>query len=206
MTWTPTTLTILDGAGTSRTIVAYTDGTNFSFPHSLLDNTGAIIAPATSVNQATMITALGLLSTSALQTAGNASLATIATNSANILPKGQATSANSAPVVIASDQTLPLPTGAATSANQATGNTSLATIAANSNPVPGVISMTVGTPATAGRSFAVICSAAGNVNVTFSDTSTGTYPVLVGLNVFPFAVTQVNSSGTTATATYQNWK
>ncbi len=47
MTWTPTTLSLLDGPGTPRPVIAYTDGTNYSFPHSLLDETGAIIAPAT---------------------------------------------------------------------------------------------------------------------------------------------------------------
>jgi len=42
--------------------------------------------------------------TSALQTTGNTSLASIATNTGNIPAKGSATSANSTPVVIASDQ------------------------------------------------------------------------------------------------------
>ena len=69
-------------------------------------------------------------STAANQSAGNASLVTVATNTANIPAKGSATSANSTPVVIASDQgALPLPTGASTSALQTTGNTSLTTIA-----------------------------------------------------------------------------
>ena len=43
-------------------------------------------------------------STSALQTTGNTSLATVATNTGNIPAKGQATMVNSGPVVIASDQ------------------------------------------------------------------------------------------------------
>jgi hypothetical protein len=46
MTWTPTTLAALDASGAPHTIIAYTDGTNFSFAHPLLDNTGAIISPA----------------------------------------------------------------------------------------------------------------------------------------------------------------
>lgn len=76
--------------------------------------------------------------------------------------------------------------------------------------VRGKVAMTIGAAAVAaGRSFCVIATASGNVSVTFSDSSTGIYPVTGSaggiMNVFPFAVTQVNSSGTTATATYENW-
>lgn len=70
----------------------------------------------------------------------------------------------------------------------------------------GRIALTVGTPATAGRVFCAICTVAGNVSVTFSDASTGVYPLLAGVNTFPWQITQVNTSGTTATATYENWK
>ncbi|MFM0663324.1 hypothetical protein [Paraburkholderia sediminicola] len=78
---------------------------------------------------------------------------------------------------------------------------------ASSASVPGRIALTVGTPATAGRSFCAICSVAGNVSVTFADGSVGIYPLTAGVpNVFPFQVTEVNTSGTTATATYENWK
>jgi len=63
MTWTSTTLTIKDAAGTTQPVIAYTDGTNFSFAHPLLDNTGAIIAPATSGNQATANTSLSTIAT-----------------------------------------------------------------------------------------------------------------------------------------------
>ncbi|WP_020472367.1 hypothetical protein [Zavarzinella formosa] len=58
MTWTQTTLTIKDAAGTNQPVIAYTDGTNFSFAHPILDNTGAIIAPAT---QGTLLSVLGAL-------------------------------------------------------------------------------------------------------------------------------------------------
>lgn len=79
-------------------------------------------------------------STSALQTTGNTSLSTIATN---IPAQGQALAAASLPVVLTAAQitTLTPPTtvtanlgtlnGAATAANQSTGNTSLGTIATN---------------------------------------------------------------------------
>jgi len=142
MTWTSTTLSVLDASGTARTILAFTDGANFSLAHPLLDAaTGAAVSPA------------------------------------NL-------------------------------ANQVAANTSLAAIqsAVQSNAVPGVIPLIVGVTATAGRSLAVNCTVAGNVSVTFSDAPSSTYPVSVGLNVFPFAVTKVNTSGTTATATYENWK
>ena len=66
MSWTPTTVTILDGDGATKTVEAYTDGTNVAFANSILDALGAVVSPATS----------------ALQTAGNSSLATIATNAA----------------------------------------------------------------------------------------------------------------------------
>jgi hypothetical protein len=46
MTWTRTILDIKDGNGTIQPVIAYTDGTNYSFAHPLLDNTGAIISPA----------------------------------------------------------------------------------------------------------------------------------------------------------------
>ena len=77
---------------------------------------------------------------------------------------------------------------------------------ASTASVSGRIALTVGTPAAAGREFCAICTAAGNVSVTFADASVGVYPLGIGLNVFPLQVTQVNSAGTTATATYENWK
>jgi hypothetical protein len=171
MTWTPTTVTILDGNSASKTIAAYTDGSNIAFANSVLDALGAIVSPATAGNQAT----------------ANASLATIATNAAV----------------------------SATAAKQDTGNTTLASIAASLAaiagylaPVPGVIPMpALDTVYTTGRYFAVNCSGAGNVSVTYSDGTTDTFPVAAGvLTVLRAAITKVNSSGTTATATYENWK
>ena len=88
MTWTLTSVTLLDGNGVSRTFTAYTDGTNFALAHPIVDNTGAIVAPATSGNQTT----------------ANTSLSTIVTNTGHIPSQGSAVSASSLPVVIASDQ------------------------------------------------------------------------------------------------------
>ena len=53
MTWTATTVTILDGDGNPKTMKAYTDGSVIAFAHSSLDSTGAAVNPATADNQAT---------------------------------------------------------------------------------------------------------------------------------------------------------
>ncbi len=58
MTWTQTTVTIKDASGTNQPVIAYTDGTNFSFAHPLLDNTGAIVSPATQGTLASVLSAL----------------------------------------------------------------------------------------------------------------------------------------------------
>jgi len=85
MAYTLVPITIKDSASVTQTMNAYNDGTQSNFSHSLLDNTGALIAPATS----------------GLQTTGNTSLATIATN----LPaQGQALAAASLPVVLTAAQ------------------------------------------------------------------------------------------------------
>lgn len=58
-----------------------------------------------------------------------------------------------------------------------------------------------------GRAFRVNCSGPGNVSVTLEDGSTELITMTsAGYFVFPYAVTKVNSLGTTATATYANLK
>ena len=114
MTLTLIPINTPDALGVSKPLISYNDGTNNATAHVLLDSTGALLSPATS----------------ALQTAGNASAATTAANTANIPAKGAALAANSLPVTLASDQTLPLPAGASTAALQAAANASLTTIAA----------------------------------------------------------------------------
>lgn len=76
----------------------------------------------------------------------------------------------------------------------------------NNAPFAGVVAMTVGTSYAAQRSIGANCTAAGNMSVTFSDASTLVVPVQVGFQTFPFAVTAVNTSDTTATCTYVNLK
>ncbi len=122
---------------------------------------------------------------------------------------------------------LPLPAGAATDGTDATGATQMsggggirgwlsgiyskvaATLSvsdAQNQAFQGAVAMTVGTTYTAQRSIGVICTVAGNVTMQFADSSTLTLPVVSGWQTFPFAVTQVLSSDTTATATYYNLK
>ena len=66
--------------------------------------------------------------TSANQTTGNTSLATIATNTTGVATAANQTTGNTSLATIATNTT-----GVATAANQTTGNTSLATIATNTN-------------------------------------------------------------------------
>ncbi len=77
---------------------------------------------------------------------------------------------------------------------------------ANNAAFQGVVSMTVGTSYPAGRSLAANCGAAGNISLTFADASTLVVPAVVGFQTFPFAVTSINASGTTATCGYSNLK
>jgi hypothetical protein len=161
---------------------------------------GSVANGATAANQATANASLAAIAvsaaagaTAAAQSTGNAALATIASAQG------------------ASGTGIAEPTGGSGLLGWLSGiykaiiNT-LTTADLNTASVPGRIAITVGTPVAAGRSFCAICTAAGNVSVTFADTSVGAYPLAVGVNVFPFQVTEVNTSGTTATATYENWK
>lgn len=79
-------------------------------------------------------------------------------------------------------------------------------LVAAESPVSGATAITpsdtVGV--TAGRGILINCTVAGNVKVRFSDTSTITIPVTVGLIILPWAITLVFVTGTTATATYAN--
>jgi len=67
------------------------------------------------------------------------------------------------------------------------------------------VALTVGAnPVAAGRMLRVNCTTAGNVVVTLSGGSTETIAVTTGYAMYPFAVTQVVSAGTTAVAAYAN--
>lgn len=56
-----------------------------------------------------------------------------------------------------------------------------------------------------GELFAVTCSSAGNVTVRLAASgATHVIPVTEGYSVYPYRVEGVNTTGTTATATYAN--
>lgn len=76
----------------------------------------------------------------------------------------------------------------------------------NSAAFQGEFAMAVGTSYTAGRSFKANCTTAGVVSMTYPDGSTGLWPLVVGIQTIPAAATMINSSGTTATATYTGLK
>jgi hypothetical protein len=71
----------------------------------------------------------------------------------------------------------------------------------------GEVALTVGTAdSQARRSLKAVCTAAGNVSVTYADGSTGVWPAVVGAQTWPIAITTVNTSGTTAACAYANLK
>lgn len=76
------------------------------------------------------------------------------------------------------------------------------TSSADNQAFTGVTAMTVGTVYAPGRSLYINATGPGNVKVAFFDGSTLVIPVNVGITILPFAVTEIVSSGTTATATY----
>ncbi len=98
--------------------------------------------------------------------------------------------------IVVSTAALPLPAGAATDA----------TLTALERPYQGIVPMTVGTTYPAQRALRINCTSAGNVSVTYADGSVDVLPMNVGLSYVAGAFTAVNSSGTTATATYANVK
>ena len=71
-------------------------------------------------------------------------------------------------------------------------------------PIRGVSVITPGTAAPAGRVFIVNCTVAGDVNVAFQGGMNHLITVAVGYSVYPYMITTVVVSGTTATATYAN--
>lgn len=72
MSFTVTSITILDSTASSKSMIAYTNGTSEVFAHALLDSTGAIVDPASST----------------LQGAANSSLSQIVTAVQAAIPAG----------------------------------------------------------------------------------------------------------------------
>ena len=73
-------------------------------------------------------------------------------------------------------------------------------------PFSGAVNMVVGTAQAAQRAVLIVCTVAGNVQLSFVDNSTITFPVAVGPTCFPGEFTTVVGAGTTATATFTNLK
>ena len=135
--------------------------------------------------------------TSANQTTGNASLATIAGDTtsldAKIPSQGAAAIAGSIPVNIASDQvvpisatSLPLPSGAATAANQSTGNASLATIAGDTTSLDAKLP-SQGSATSANSLPVVIASDQGAIPVTGDFDIGGSTVQVKGMGAFAYA-------------------
>jgi len=55
-----------------------------------------------------------------------------------------------------------------------------------------------------GTALVCVCTVAGNVKVEFANGTFGTYPLATGLTILPFQVVRVFTTGTTATATFEN--
>ena len=90
---------------------------------------------------------------------------------------------------------------APTATAQATGNGSLASIAASTKPVTSFGAVKVGSAFTPGLGIAAVCTAAGNVVLAGANGSQITVPVGVGFNQFGFAVAEVVSQTATCTFT-----
>jgi hypothetical protein len=71
-------------------------------------------------------------------------------------------------------------------------------------PASTVWVLSVGVTAQPGRQIKITCTAPGNVVLKLSGGSTTVVPINVGVTLLPWQVVQVVTSGTTATATYEN--
>lgn len=64
--------------------------------------------------------------------------------------------------------------------------------------------VTPGSAVPKGKALLIVTTVAGNVSLNFQDGTTVIVSVAVGTTILPFQVIQVNTTGTTATATYYN--
>lgn len=161
--------------------------------------------------------------TSALQTAGNASLATLATASASQATAAKQDTAQTSLSTIATAQGaqgtgLNPPTGGSgilgflsgifnkASAIAASLAGTLTTADQNGAAFGTAVTLTAGGSSdSVGRSVEMLVTVAGNVSLQIAS---GAHIISVAASpytqTFPYAVTAINSSGTTATATYAN--
>lgn len=70
--------------------------------------------------------------------------------------------------------------------------------------IRGAVPIALDTPAPPGAKFVVNATVAGNVSVTFRDGSAHVMAVPIGYTAYDYEIRQVNTAGTTATATYAN--
>jgi len=110
-----------------------------------------------------------------------------------VLNLGQQTAANSLPVTLSS-------TG-----QGATASTPIYVSGSGGTPIlTGFSALTVGTTYSSGIALQIICTIAGSVNIQLLNGTTFSLAVSPGYYLLPYAVTQIVTSGTTATATYGN--
>lgn len=189
MTITQTFVPILDSNTHTVDVLSLTDGTNTSPAHAVTNTAMVVIDPATSELQTTGNTSLATIAsqtasaaTAALQTTGNTSLTTIATNSANHSTSALQTAGNTSLATIATNSGTQ-----ATASLQTTGNTSLATIATNT-PAKGAAVTAASTPVNIASDQVVptsnAASSAGGVSSYFN----------VNLSASPVNVTTVAAS------------
>lgn len=218
------------------TLASIKPGTDDILVHAVADpSTGTPILPATAANQtaanttlASILAALAALATDAHAASILGALqGTLAVSAASLpLPAGAATAAqlpatlgqkdslHSLPVVLSSDGPFIQAVGTSSDAAQSdpTQTASLVAVLKGllsvERPIQGAVALTPADTgsSTVGRMLAVNCTVAGNVSLVFADGSNHVIPVSVGYTTLPFAVTRVNVTGTTATATYANLK
>lgn len=70
--------------------------------------------------------------------------------------------------------------------------------------IRGAVPIVLDTPVGPGAKFTVNATVAGNVSVVFRDGSPHVIAVPVGYTAYDYEIRQVNTAGTTATATYAN--
>lgn len=72
------------------------------------------------------------------------------------------------------------------------------------NPITASAEMTVGVTVTARQNVALSCKSNGNVQLLLSGGGSVIIPVIKGLTLLPFAVTQIMAAGTTASGRFFN--
>jgi hypothetical protein len=153
-----------NGCSATTSIVGWAGGTLGAMAN-YGTSPGAVLVPG--VNASVTASALPAgAATSALQTTGNTSLASIVTNTTSIATAANQTTGNSSLSTIATNTT-----GAATAANQSTGNSSLSTIATNTTGAATAANQTTGN--------ASLATIATNTGLSVPTTQSGAVTALI---------------------------